>query len=185
MTIPTAVHCANHPGVETSLRCNRCEKPICVKCAMRTPTGYRCKECVRGQQKIFVTARWHDYLLGFGAAAVGSFLASLLVGAVSMFFFGLLVIFLAPGAGIFIAEVVRFVTRRRRSPALFKTAVAGVIVGGLPALLVSAIPLFLLFSAGSDIGGLLGLLPLIWQGVYIALAVPAMYFRLSGLRLTT
>ena len=50
------VYCANHPGVETSLRCNKCGKPICAKCAIRTPTGYRCKECVRGQQRIFETA---------------------------------------------------------------------------------------------------------------------------------
>ena len=35
-------YCANHPGVETSLRCNKCGKPICAKCAVRTPTGYRC-----------------------------------------------------------------------------------------------------------------------------------------------
>ena len=59
------VYCANHPGVETSLRCNNCGKPICARCAIHTPTGYRCAECVRGQQKIFNTARWVDYLLGF------------------------------------------------------------------------------------------------------------------------
>ena len=54
---PTApIYCANHPAVETTLRCNRCGKPICAECAVRTPTGYRCKECVRGQQKIFDTA---------------------------------------------------------------------------------------------------------------------------------
>ncbi len=49
----TPTYCANHPGVETSLRCNKCGKPICAKCAVRTPTGYRCKECVRGQLKDF------------------------------------------------------------------------------------------------------------------------------------
>ena len=35
-------YCANHPTVETTLRCNKCGKPICAKCAIRTPTGYRC-----------------------------------------------------------------------------------------------------------------------------------------------
>ena len=47
------MYCANHPTVETTLRCNRCEKPICAKCAVLTPTGYRCKECIKEQQKIF------------------------------------------------------------------------------------------------------------------------------------
>ncbi len=43
--IPT---CANHPERETGLRCNRCGKPICSQCAVQTPVGYRCRECVRG-----------------------------------------------------------------------------------------------------------------------------------------
>ena len=30
-----AIFCYRHPNVETSLRCNRCNKPICVKCAQR------------------------------------------------------------------------------------------------------------------------------------------------------
>ena len=38
--------CYRHPGVETGLRCNRCEKPICVQCAKRTPVGFRCPDCI-------------------------------------------------------------------------------------------------------------------------------------------
>ena len=57
--------CANHPNRETVLRCNRCEKPICTECAVLTPVGYRCKECVRGQQKVFETASWVDLLIAF------------------------------------------------------------------------------------------------------------------------
>jgi len=50
---PQVMYCYVHPDRETLLRCNRCERPICQSCAVLTPTGYRCKECVRGQQKIF------------------------------------------------------------------------------------------------------------------------------------
>ncbi|MCW8804247.1 MAG: DUF4097 family beta strand repeat-containing protein [Ignavibacteriaceae bacterium] len=75
---PTVITCANHPNTETLLRCNRCEKPICIKCAIQTPTGYRCKECVQGQQKVFETAQWQDIPLAFIAAAVLSFLGSLI-----------------------------------------------------------------------------------------------------------
>ena len=76
---PPTLYCANHPTVETTLRCNRCEKPICTKCAVLTPTGYRCKECVRGQQKLFETAQWYDYVIVFIVVGVLSFLG-ILVG---------------------------------------------------------------------------------------------------------
>lgn len=44
------VPCSYHPKVMTGLRCNRCGKPICPQCAVRTPVGFRCPDCagVRG-----------------------------------------------------------------------------------------------------------------------------------------
>ena len=128
-TLP--IYCANHPGVETSLRCNKCGKPICAKCAVRMPTGYRCKECVRGQLKIFDTALWYDYVLGFMIAGVLGFVGSLLVTFIyRLSFIGwILIIIGSPTAGVIIAEGVRLVIRKRRSRALFFTVAAGVIVG--------------------------------------------------------
>ena len=61
MTESTTLYCYVHPTRETSLRCNNCERPICAQCAVRTPTGYRCKECVRERQKTFETAEWYDF----------------------------------------------------------------------------------------------------------------------------
>jgi hypothetical protein len=167
----TPVSCANHPGVETSLRCNKCGKPICARCAVRTPTGYRCKECVRGQQKIFNTAGWVDFLLGAVIAAVlggvGSLLATLVGG---LGYIGwILVVIGAPTVGIVIAEAVRWATHRHRSRALFLTIAAAVVVGALPVIL------FLLFT-GSFFG-------LIFQGIYLFIAVPVVYTRLSGIQL--
>jgi hypothetical protein len=76
-----ALTCANHPDIETRLRCKKCEKPICPKCAVHTPTGYQCRECIRSRQKIFDTSLPQDYVIGFITAAVlsaiGSFLISL------------------------------------------------------------------------------------------------------------
>ena len=66
----TTLYCYVHPNRETGLRCNRCERPICADCAVLTPTGYRCRECVREQKKVFDTAEWYDYLLGFVVAVV-------------------------------------------------------------------------------------------------------------------
>jgi len=44
------VPCSYHPDVQTGLRCTRCGKPICPRCAVRTPVGLRCPDCagVRG-----------------------------------------------------------------------------------------------------------------------------------------
>lgn len=44
------VPCSQHPDVRTRLRCSRCGKPICPRCAVRTPVGLRCPDCagVRG-----------------------------------------------------------------------------------------------------------------------------------------
>ena len=39
------VPCADHPDVETRLRCSRCGRPICPRCGVRTPVGMRCPDC--------------------------------------------------------------------------------------------------------------------------------------------
>lgn len=161
---PAKMYCANHPNVETSLRCNNCEKPICAKCAVLTPTGYRCKECVRGQQKVFETATWLDYPLIFVVVMILAFLGSLIAYRLGFF-----VILLAPVAGGVIAEVARWVTRRRRSKKLFLLAVVGAVVGCLPILVQ--------FALGLSLMGLL------WQGLYAVLMISTFYTRLAGIRI--
>ena len=54
--------CYKHPNRETLICCNQCGRPICMDCAVSTPTGYRCKECVKEQQKKFNTAVSRDYV---------------------------------------------------------------------------------------------------------------------------
>jgi hypothetical protein len=167
----TPTYCANHPGVETTLGCNKCGKPICAKCAIRTPTGYRCKECVRGQLKIFDTAMWYDYVLGFITAGVLGFLASLLALFVSgLSFIGwILIIIGAPTAGVVIAEGVRLVIKKRRSRALFITIAVAMVLGALPVIIGNLIS-FNLFG-------------LIFQGIFLFIATPVVYTRLSGIQL--
>ncbi len=161
---PPKMYCANHPNVETNLRCNRCEKPICSKCAVLTPTGYRCRECVRGQQKVFETAEWIDYPLIFFVVAILAYLGSLVATRLGFF-----IILLAPIAGGLIAEAARRITRRRRSKRLFILAVVASIAGCLPVLLQSIL-YFNLFG-------------LIYQGLYVVLMTSAMYTRLAGIRI--
>ncbi|MEW6402875.1 MAG: hypothetical protein AB1649_13830 [Chloroflexota bacterium] len=171
MTESTTLYCYVHPNRETGLRCNNCDRPICASCAVRTPTGYRCRECVKGQQRIFNTSEWYDFVSGFIVAAFLSGIAAFLVTLIGGFgFFGwILVSAGASTAGVVIAEGVRTVTRRRRSRPLFVTIATAVVIGALPVILVQVLR-----------GDLFGIL---FQVIYLVIAVPIVYTRLSGIQL--
>lgn len=134
---PGPLTCANHPKRETLLRCNRCEKPICIECAVLTEVGYRCRECVRGQQAAYYNGQAYDLPLGAGV----SLLLGGVIGILAYLFLGLLgffsligAIFLGPAIGGAVVEAVRQVVRRRRSRHMkLVTALAfllGVLVAG-------------------------------------------------------
>jgi DNA-directed RNA polymerase subunit RPC12/RpoP len=160
---------------EITLRCNRCGKPITPAEAVLTPTGYRCQDCVRKQQKVFDTSQPLDYVWGLMIATVISFGGSLLASAIGFFTF-----LLAPAAGVAVAEVVRFITQKRRSKRLFRLVGAGVILGGIPLIIFNLVRLFTQLSVGSF--NLYVLLPLGYQILYLVLAVPSAYYRLTGSR---
>ncbi len=162
---PEQLFCANHPNVETTLRCNRCEKPICTKCAVRTPTGYRCRDCVRGQQKVFNTAVWFDYILASCIALILAFIGSRIATLIGFF-----ALFVAPIAGGIIAEAIRLAIRRRRSKTLFQASAGAAAIGSL-------IPVVLSFLSGFVN------LSLIWQIIFTVILTSTVYYRLSGIRL--
>lgn len=170
MTESTPLYCYIHPSRETSLRCNNCNRPICASCAVRTPTGYRCRECVKSHQRLFDTSQWYDYISGFVTAALLSGLAAFLVSLIGgIGFFGWFLIAAgAPTAAVAIAEGVRFVTRRHRSRPLFITVAVGVVLGAVPVLL------FQIFT--------LNIFGIIFQVIYLTIAVPLVYTRLSGIQ---
>jgi hypothetical protein len=126
---------------------------------------------VKGQLKVFDTSEWYDYISGFIVAVllsgVAAFLATLIGG------FGFLGWFIiaagASAAGVAIAEGVRFVTRRRRSRTLFITAAVGVVLGALPVIL------FQVF--------VMNVFGILFQVIYLVIAVPVVYSRLSGIQL--
>ena len=158
------LHCYRHPDRETMLRCNRCDNPICPQCAVLTPTGYRCKECIRGQQKIFDTAKPRDVILAGILAVVLSMIGSYIAS-----FLGFWTIFIAPAAGMVTAEAIRWVARRRRSRLLFWVAAGGAVVGALP-IIISNLLFFNIYG-------------LIWPGIYAFLIASTVYTRLSGIQL--
>jgi hypothetical protein len=133
------VYCVNHPSVETRLRCSKCGAPICPRCAVQTPVGFRCPQCVRAQQAIFYTATPLDYIIAAVVGLVASTVAAFIMGRLGIF----LALFLGPVAGGAIAEVVRWATGRRRGRWMW-LVVSGCIVVGV--LVAAFSPLLLLFT---------------------------------------
>ena len=70
-----AVPCADHPNVETRLRCSRCGKPICPQCAVRTPVGMRCPDCAGTRAAI--KANTSQVLTAAGAGLIVAALAGI------------------------------------------------------------------------------------------------------------
>lgn len=169
---PPILHCAYHPNVETTLRCNKCGKPICAKCAILTPIGYRCKDCVRNQQKVFETARLQDYIITFILITILSYLGSIFVT-----FIGFFTILLAPVAGTLFAEVTHRVTKHRRSKRLFQLAALSAFIGSLPPLL------FIIFGLFNGFNSFAALFPLLWSGLYTFTVTTTTYYRLGGIQI--
>jgi hypothetical protein len=150
---------------------------------MRTPTGYRCKECVRGQQKVFDTATWSDYVIVFFTGAILSGIASLLTLAVTSFL-GFLVIVLAPLAGATIGNIARRFVKGRHSRWLNLLFGASIIIGALPVLLVlgfGGVLLMASYGQGNMLSSIFSLGPAFWQIIYLLIATPAAYSQFSGL----
>ena len=150
-------YCARHPERDTGLRCNRCERYMCVDCAVRTPIGYTCRECVRGHEDKFYAGTNLDYALVAAVGAAGgalTALATLLVG-------GFLIIgfLLAPAIGGGAAQLALQVTGRRRGRRSGLVCAGALLAGGL--------------AAGFALTGGIALFPLL----FLALACSAAYTR--------
>lgn len=121
-------YCEVHPDRETSLRCNKCGRYMCAECAVPTPVGYRCKQCVRQHDDKFFTASNNDYTIIFaicaGLTAVGGFIASAI---------GILLILIIAGIPIggFVAEAALRATKRRRGRYSGEIGAAGAVIGGV------------------------------------------------------
>ena len=150
-------YCAKHPERDTGLRCNRCERYMCVDCAVRTPIGYTCRECVRGHEDKFYAGTNLDYALVAALGAAGgtlTALATLLVG-------GFLIIgfLLAPAIGGGTAQLALQATGKRRGRQSGLVCAGALLAGGL--------------AAGFALTGGIALFPLL----YLALACSAAYTR--------
>ncbi len=150
-------YCARHPQRDTELRCNRCERYMCVECAKRTPVGYTCRQCVRGHEDRFFEGGAIDYgLVAATGAVAGALLPilQLLVGG-----FVILGFLVAPAIGGAAAQIALQLTGRRRGRYSGYLAGGGLLAGG--------------FASALLLAGGLGL----FTFIYLALASSAAYAR--------
>ncbi len=127
------LYCTVHPTVETSLRCNKCGRPMCPRCAVLTPVGYRCKECVRGQQNTFYNSQTLDPVIQLAISSVLSLIATGLVSLLAFggFFAWLIAFWAGSGFGALVADLCHRAVGKRRGKNSYLAVAAGIIVGGL------------------------------------------------------
>ena len=171
------LYCVNHPKVETYLRCNKCGQPICPRCAVQTPVGYRCRDCINTQQKVFYgDFRPVHYLVAAVVALPLALVAGWIVPSLGWY-----AIVLGPFAGVGIAEAARLAIRRRRGPYTWLVVCGCIVVGGLFKSLLSLVPYILIAGATQNPAGyyITGwMVGLLWDVVYLVTAAGAAYARL-------
>jgi hypothetical protein len=128
------LYCTVHPDRETTLRCNKCGRPMCPECAVQTSVGYRCKECVRGIQDAYYTATQNDYIAIFAVSLILTGIGAAIFAAINLGILFTFILALPIGGGI--GELALRFTSKRRGRQSANIAAAGAVVGGLVGVLV-------------------------------------------------
>ncbi len=161
--------CYRHPNRSTSLRCYKCNKPICSECTNKTPVGYLCPDCYRAAEDAFFNAKPTDYLLALLVALPLSLIAGWLVVRFSGGIFMILLFVFAGGAmGGFISRLAKRVMGNRRGRYIPHLIAACIVVG----VLIWAWPWLLVLLSGA--AGVL--LKLAGIGVYLFTAASSAFY---------
>jgi hypothetical protein len=148
------VPCADHPDVETRLRCSRCGKPICPRCAVRAPVGMRCPDCAGTRASIKASPAGT-------LVAAGAGLAVATVVAIVWGFFPEWEFYLALALGFGVVETMARMLRGRTGIDLQLIAIAIVVYGLLFSRLVLAQRLGISLGEINDVG------PLVQRALYL------------------
>ena len=137
--------CANHPKVETLLRCGRCDKPICTNCMVAAPGGTRCRECASNRSSPLYQVPATRFGVGLAAGLIVATLGGYLLAMTGGFgFFAIWIGLLYGGA---VGEAVLRGVSRKRGPKVEALAgicaVCGVILGLVLQMASSGMPLTL------------------------------------------
>ncbi|WP_420631631.1 B-box zinc finger protein [Candidatus Leptofilum sp.] len=124
--------CYRHPNRPTSLRCYNCGKPICSSCAIKTPVGYSCPDCIREKEEIFFNATTLDYVIAPAIGLVLSLIAGYLVSRFAIrggFIVYIGALFLGGIVGRIIGQFSKQAIGRRRGRYLPHVMVAMLVLG--------------------------------------------------------
>lgn len=126
MSEPGALTCAKHPKETTYLRCNACNIPICPRCAVQTPVGYKCRDCGTFKHAAFAHPSLLQALAAFGVGVGSGVLAGLLLG-----FIGFWGIWLALPYGRFTGTLMLRASGSKMGLLMDTIAAVSIILGGL------------------------------------------------------
>lgn len=131
------LRCYRHPNSPTRLRCNRCGKPICTRCANATPVGLRCPDCARGPRPIAYQTDSSILVRAIGGGVAAALIIGVAWGLLNTaglgrygavynwgFWFSLLL-------GFGVAESISYLAKRRRGANLQIIGIACVLLGFL------------------------------------------------------
>jgi hypothetical protein len=168
-------YCAVHTTVETNLRCNKCGRLMCTKCAVRTPVGYRCRECVKGQQATFYNSNKLDPIIQFVIALPLSAIAALIVSFVGGFlsWIGWMIAFgVSSGVGAGIASLAHRAVGKRRGRYSWLAVAAGLVIGALATPVLPGLFYLLIAPKAGLWAGAAGFTNISWW-IYVVVATGA------------
>jgi hypothetical protein len=168
---PGPLYCYRHPKSETYVRCGRCDQPICPKCAVQGPVGFRCRQCGLVKSATISSFTPQQLALGLAIPLGGGAILGYLGGQV-----GFYSIFIAFFAGAFLAEAfVRFVGMKRGP------IVRAMLYGGLAAGFAAGAALEIATFAGSFVGEGEGQVPLsVWLQTVLPYAAIGLGATVAG-----
>lgn len=127
--VATVVECPRDPGVETALRCQQCDRPICPRCLVQSPVGAKCRDCARVMRSPIYTVKGANLARSVGVSVTGGLAAGLIWGLVLwQYSFGILSIMLGAGLGYAFTRGLEWASGRKRGPVMIGLAVAGIVI---------------------------------------------------------
>ena len=174
-----SLHCYRHPDRETYVRCGRCDRPICPRCAMQGPVGFRCRTCGKPAYDPLTSFTRRQLALGTAVSVVTGTIGGYI--GLQLGFFSIFVGFFAGGL---IADVVMRFTGFKRGPVMAFVLLGGIAVGTVLGAVLNYGVLTAEFNSVAPGGGLAyPLLPYltntcIWGVVYAGAAMAAAWGRL-------
>lgn len=132
--------CYRHPGRETALRCNTCERPICIDCSVAAPVGIKCPECARTPRAARGAVPPQRVLTGVLAGAATAAVLGMILTVTHLPFLGIILAYVAGGV---VGDVTRRASGGYRDPVLARCAAIAAAAGLL------ALPLLGVLQDGS------------------------------------